>query len=52
MCAGLKSSNKEYKNTTNHFHKDEPCENEFQTAISEDRKEIIYYEKCYQQEVY
>ena len=30
----------------------EGCENEFETSYSPDRKEIIYCEKCYQQEVY
>ena len=28
------------------------CENEFETSYSPDRPEIIYCEKCYQQEVY
>ena len=28
------------------------CDNEFQTSYSPDREEIIYCEKCYQQEVY
>lgn len=30
----------------------ENCENEFETAYSPDRPEIIYCEKCYRQEVY
>jgi predicted Zn-dependent protease len=50
MCDGVKSSNKEYKNTIIHFHGDEKCTNEFKTAINEDRKEIVYCEKCYQSE--
>ena len=35
----------------NHFHKDK-CEEEFETSYAPDRPEIIYCEKCYQQEVY
>ena len=30
----------------------EGCNNEFETSYSPDRPEIIYCEKCYQQEVY
>jgi len=30
----------------------EGCQNEFETSYSPDRLEIIYCEKCYQQEVY
>lgn len=30
----------------------EGCENEFETAYAPDRPEIVYCEKCYQQEVY
>ena len=30
----------------------EGCDNEFETSYSSDRPEIIYCEKCYQQEVY
>jgi len=37
---------------TNHIHGDEPCKNEFETSYSPDRPEIVYCEKCYQQEVY
>lgn len=28
------------------------CQNEFETSYSPDRPEIIYCEKCYQQEIY
>ena len=35
----------------NHTHQGQ-CKNEFETAYSPDRKEMIYCEKCYQQEVY
>lgn len=30
----------------------EGCENEFETSYNPERKEIVYCEKCYQQEVY
>ena len=39
-----------YQNTSKHFHGNEPCSNEFESTISEDRKEIVYCEKCYQSE--
>ena len=50
MCSGVESENKEYVNTVSHTHGSEPCQNEFETAISEERKEIVYCEKCYQTE--
>ena len=50
MCHGTQSSNKEYKNTTIHHHGDKPCQNEFETAINEKRKEIVYCKECYQAE--
>ncbi|MFZ2150005.1 MAG: hypothetical protein WAV15_02520 [Minisyncoccia bacterium] len=52
QCDGANSSNKIYKNTREHPHKYSACENEFQTPYSPDRKEIVYCETCYQQEVY
>ncbi len=36
----------------NHFHGTGKCETEFETSYAPDRSEIIYCEKCYQQEVY
>ncbi len=50
MCAGEESSNKEYKNTIKHLHGENSCPNEFDTAISDERKEMVYCEKCYQNE--
>ena len=50
MCDGVESSNKEYKNTVKHFHGDKPCSNEFETAINDERKEIVYCKECYQAE--
>ncbi len=35
-----------------HFHGKEKCKMEFETSYAPDRPEIIYCEKCYQQEVY
>ncbi|MEK7564245.1 MAG: hypothetical protein AAB510_01585 [Patescibacteria group bacterium] len=51
-CGGENSKNAKYKNTTTHSHLGEPCPNEFDTSYSSDRREIVYCEKCYQQEVY
>ncbi|NQV00941.1 MAG: hypothetical protein HQ537_02385 [Parcubacteria group bacterium] len=51
MCAGETSSNKLYKNTIEHKHKDKPCKNTFQTTYAPDRKEIVYCERCYNKEV-
>lgn len=39
-------------NKRNHLHGNKNCEVEFETSYSPDRPEIIYCEKCYQQEVY
>ena len=36
----------------NHFHGEGKCEVEFETSYSPYRPEIVYCEKCYQQEVY
>lgn len=36
----------------NHIHGAQKCENEFETAYSPDRSEIVYCETCYQQEIY
>jgi hypothetical protein len=37
---------------TNHHNHSGKCEVEFETSYSPDRPEVIYCEKCYQQEVY
>ncbi len=37
---------------TNHFHGGAKCEVEFETSYAPNRPEIVYCEKCYQQEVY
>jgi hypothetical protein len=51
QCAGTKSENGVYQNTAKHFHSDGHCSNEFETSYAPERPEIIYCEKCYQQEV-
>jgi hypothetical protein len=52
MCAGDTSTDLVYKNTQKHnLHGDNLCPNMFETAYNIE-KEIIYCEKCYQQEVY
>jgi len=50
-CGGLYSENGIYKNTALHFHGQEKCPNEFKTSYT-DNEDILYCEKCYQQEVY
>jgi hypothetical protein len=52
QCAGEKSENDLYKNTGEHIHGKEACAIKFETAYSPDSSEIVYCEKCYQQEVY
>lgn len=52
MCAGIADETNKYKNTVSHIHKNVPCGEKFKTGYVCDRPEIIYCEKCYQQEVY
>ena len=53
QCAGNVSDNELYTNlAVHHFHGEDHCPNEFETSYSPDRPEIVYCEKCYQQEVY
>ncbi len=51
QCAGVKSENGVYINTSKHAHGDKACPNTFQTTYSSDRPEIVYCEKCYLSEV-
>lgn len=51
QCAGVKSENGVYANTTPHHHNDGHCLNEFETSYAPERKEIVYCEQCYQAEV-
>ncbi|MCR4328409.1 MAG: hypothetical protein NUV53_02715 [Patescibacteria group bacterium] len=50
-CAGEKSSNSLYTNTSKHFHDTEECPNHFETPYAPERKEIVYCKNCYQAEV-
>jgi len=52
MCFGETDNTKTYQNTIKHFHGNESCSEKFKTGYSPDSKEIVYCEKCYQQEVY
>ncbi len=49
-CKGQDAGDK-YKNEATHFHNSDPCPNEFETPFAPDRPEIVYCEKCYNQEV-
>lgn len=51
QCNGETSLNGIYKNTRTHDHNNAECKNEFETSYAPERKEIIYCETCYQQEV-
>lgn len=51
QCAGGASENGVYKNTVAHSHGTNHCPNEFETSYSPERKEIVYCEQCYQNEV-
>lgn len=51
QCAGTKSENGVYENTTEHTHGSEKCSVEMETPYAPDRPEIVYCEACYQQEV-
>jgi hypothetical protein len=51
QCAGKNSTSGIYSNTTQHFHGDQPCPNEFETSYAPDRPEIVYCEQCYNAEV-
>ena len=50
-CNGLSSKNGIYKNTVLHFHGEKDCSDEFETSYT-NKEDILYCEKCYQQEVY
>ena len=48
MCGSASSPS----STTKHFHGNEPCQEEFKTGYPPEGQDIVYCEKCYQQEVY
>lgn len=51
-CAGNSDVSNKYNNTSKHIHGDKPCKEIFKTGYGPDRDEIIYCERCYQNEVY
>ena len=57
MCEGKESGTSKqeleykYQNTIAHTHGNQPCPNEFETTYAPERKEIVYCEACYNQEV-
>ena len=52
MCAGATDETGIYKNTVTHIHGGEHCAEKFKTGYNPEGDEIVYCEKCYQQEVY
>ena len=52
MCDGVKDETGKYNNSTKHLHGSDQCGEVFKTGYAPDRPEIVYCEKCYQQEVY
>lgn len=52
MCSGLTDETRKYKNGAKHFHGENSCNEEFRTGYNPEGAEIVYCEKCYQQEVY
>src|SRR3989344_3907690 len=51
QCAGGKSGNGAYQNTSAHQHGDNSCGADFQTSYSPERPEIVYCLACYNAEV-
>jgi hypothetical protein len=51
MCGGSSDETGVYINTVAHSHGESHCGESFKTGYSPDRPEIVYCEKCYQQEV-
>lgn len=52
MCTGEKDITESYENTVKHSHGNKPCGENFKTGYKPEGLEIVYCEKCYQQEVY
>lgn len=51
QCSGISSENGVYQNTIKHSHGDRTCPNQFETSYAPDRKDIVYCEQCYNEEV-
>jgi len=52
MCVGKNDESGQYNNTVNHTHGELHCEEKFKTGFRLDSGEIVYCERCYQQEIY
>ena len=52
MCSGVRDKTGIYQNSVKHLHGDDSCGEKFKTGYDPEGKEIVYCEKCYQQEVY
>ena len=52
MCSGHHDETSKYVNTVKHVHGDSACGETFKTGYSLNSEQIVYCEKCYQQEVY
>ena len=50
-CGGARSTKGEYANNVAHSHGSTACAVQFESPYAPDRKEIIYCEGCYQQEL-
>ncbi|MEI6659841.1 MAG: hypothetical protein WCK91_00245 [bacterium] len=51
MCAGANDDKNLYKNTVSHVHGDSHCKEVIKTGYAPSQSDIVYCEKCYQQEV-
>lgn len=51
MCDGNQDVTNTYTNTAQHIHGDTACGEELKTGYSPESGQIVYCEKCYQQEV-
>lgn len=51
QCNGAADERNIYHNVADHPHGAGKCPNEFETSYAPDRKEIVYCESCYQNEV-
>ncbi len=51
MCAGKKDETGQFTNTVQHIHGDVPCSELFRTGFNPKDGDIVYCEKCYQQEI-
>ena len=52
MCAGKTDETGQYKNEAVHQHAESHCGEKFKTGYPIEKGDIVYCEKCYQQEVY